>query len=50
MKIVLLLNEKGSISYTELMETLGFVTTGLFNYHLKVHKEASIDKFCLKGW
>jgi hypothetical protein len=35
-KIVLLLNEKGSLSYTELMETLGFVTTGLFNYHLKV--------------
>jgi DNA-binding transcriptional ArsR family regulator len=35
-KIVLLLNEKGSLSYTELMETLGFVTTGLLNYHLKV--------------
>ena len=35
-KIVLLLHEKGSLSYTELMETLGFVTTGLFNYHLKV--------------
>ena len=35
-KIVLLLNERGSLSYTELMETLGFVTTGLFNYHLKV--------------
>jgi hypothetical protein len=35
-KIVLLLNEKGSLSYTELMERLGFVTTGLFNYHLKV--------------
>jgi DNA-binding transcriptional ArsR family regulator len=29
-KIVLLLNERGSLSYTELMETLGFVTTGLF--------------------
>ena len=35
-KIVLLLNEKGSLSCTELMEKLGFVTTGLFNYHLKI--------------
>lgn len=35
-KIVLLLSEKGCLSYTELMETLGFTTTGLFNYHLKV--------------
>jgi DNA-binding transcriptional ArsR family regulator len=35
-KIVLLLNEKGAISYTDLMDTLGFVTTGLLNYHLKV--------------
>ena len=35
-KIVRLLDENGSLSYTELMETLGFVTTGLFNYHLKV--------------
>ena len=34
--IVLLLNEKGTMSYTELMETLGFLTTGLLNYHLKV--------------
>ena len=35
-KIILLLNEKGSFSYTDLMETMGFVTTGLLNYHLKV--------------
>ena len=34
-KIILLLDEKGSISYTDLMETLGFLTTGLLNYHLK---------------
>ncbi|MBN1244105.1 helix-turn-helix transcriptional regulator [Candidatus Bathyarchaeota archaeon] len=35
-KIVLLLNDKGSLSYTELMDTLGIVSTGLLNYHLKV--------------
>ncbi len=35
-KIILLLNEKNTMSYTELMETMGFLTTGLLNYHLKV--------------
>jgi hypothetical protein len=35
-KIVLKLNEKGSISYTELMGDLGIVSTGTLNYHLKV--------------
>ena len=35
-QIVLLLNEKGSLSYTELMDTLGIVSTGTLNYHLKV--------------
>lgn len=35
-KIVLLLNEKATLSYTDLMENMGFVTTGLLNYHLKV--------------
>jgi len=35
-KIILLLDEKDSLSYTDLMETLGFLTTGLLNYHLKV--------------
>ena len=35
-KIIILLNEKGELSYTDLMETLGFVTTGRLNYHLKV--------------
>jgi DNA-binding transcriptional ArsR family regulator len=35
-KIILLLNEKGSLSYTDLMDTLGIVSTGLLNYHLKV--------------
>jgi hypothetical protein len=35
-KTVLLLNEKGGLSYTELMDTLGIGSTGLFNYHLKV--------------
>ncbi len=34
--IVLQLNEKGILSYTELMDNLGFLTTGLLNYHLKV--------------
>jgi DNA-binding transcriptional ArsR family regulator len=35
-KIVLLLNEKGSLSYSDLMDTLGIVSTGTLNYHLKV--------------
>ena len=35
-KTVLLLNEKGNLSYTELMDGLGIVSTGLLNYHLKV--------------
>lgn len=35
-RIVLLLNEKGSLSYTALMDTLGIVSTGTLNYHLKV--------------
>jgi len=35
-KIILLLNDKGSLSYTDLMDTLGIVSTGTLNYHLKV--------------
>jgi len=35
-QIVLLLNEKNSMGYTELMDTLGIVSTGTLNYHLKV--------------
>lgn len=35
-RILLLLNEKGSMSYTDLMDTLGIVSTGTLNYHLKV--------------
>lgn len=35
-KIVLLLNEKGSLSYSDLMDSLGIVSTGTLNYHLKV--------------
>jgi DNA-binding transcriptional ArsR family regulator len=35
-KIILLLNEKGSVSYTDLMDALGIVSTGTLNYHLKV--------------
>ena len=35
-KIILLLNENGSLSYTDLMDTLGIVSTGTLNYHLKV--------------
>jgi DNA-binding transcriptional ArsR family regulator len=35
-KIVLSLNEKGSLSYTDLMDTVEIVSTGTLNYHLKV--------------
>jgi predicted transcriptional regulator len=35
-KIVLLLNEKGSLSYTDLMDALEIVSTGTLNYHLKI--------------
>ncbi len=35
-KIVLLLNEKGSLSYSDLMDMLGIVSTGTLNYHLKI--------------
>jgi hypothetical protein len=35
-KIVLLLNEKGRLSYTDLMKGLEISNTGRLNYHLKV--------------
>lgn len=35
-QIILLLSEKGSLSYSDLMDTLGFSSTGTLNYHLKV--------------
>jgi len=35
-KILALIDEKGSISYTDLMSALGLLTTGLLNYHLKI--------------
>lgn len=35
-KIVLLLNERGSLSYTDLMKTLEISNTGRLNYHLKI--------------
>jgi hypothetical protein len=35
-KIVILLNEKGSFGYTELMDATEVGSTGLLNYHLKV--------------
>jgi DNA-binding HxlR family transcriptional regulator len=35
-KIVLLLNEKGTLGYTALMEDIDVVSTGTLNYHLKV--------------
>ena len=35
-KIVLLLNEKGSLSYTHLMKTLKISNTGRINYHLRI--------------
>jgi DNA-binding transcriptional ArsR family regulator len=34
--IILLLNEKGSLSYTELLDASDTGSTGLLNYHLKV--------------
>ena len=34
-KIVLLLNQKGTLSYTDLMEELAFINYGRLNYHLK---------------
>lgn len=34
--IIHLLNEKGSLCYTDLLENLQVVSTGLLNYHLKV--------------
>ena len=35
-KIILKLNEKDNMSYTDLMESLSIVSTGTLNYHLKV--------------
>jgi predicted transcriptional regulator len=35
-KIVLSINEKGSLSYTELMNAVAVSSTGTLNYHLKV--------------
>lgn len=35
-KIIMLLNEKGGIGYTELLDTTEAGSTGLLNYHLKV--------------
>lgn len=35
-KIILMLNEKSSLSYTDLINTLGIDSTGTLNYHLKV--------------
>ena len=35
-KIIMLLNEKGGIAYTELLDTTEAGSTGLLNYHLKV--------------
>jgi len=35
-RILLLLNEKGSVGYSDLMNQMGITNTGTFNYHLKV--------------
>jgi len=35
-KAILLLNEKGAMSYTDLMNELGIASTGMLNYHLKI--------------
>ena len=34
-KIIILLNERGSLSYTEINDALGCMSTGKLNYHLK---------------
>jgi len=38
-KILLLLNERGHLSYTDLMKTLEIENTGTLNYHLKILKD-----------
>lgn len=38
-KIILLLNERGNLSYTDLMKSLEVDNTGRFNYHLKILNE-----------
>ena len=35
-KIILKLNEKTGLTYTDLMESLEIVSTGTLNYHLKI--------------
>jgi DNA-binding transcriptional ArsR family regulator len=35
-QIILLLNQQGNLSYTQLLDSLDAVSTGLLNYHLKV--------------
>lgn len=35
-KIISLLDEKGSLGYTDLMNTVGVASTGTLNYHLKI--------------
>jgi hypothetical protein len=35
-RVILLLQEKGSLSYVDLMKALGITNTGKMNYHLKV--------------
>ncbi len=35
-RIIILLHEKGSLSYVDLMKALGIENTGKMNYHLKV--------------
>jgi DNA-binding transcriptional ArsR family regulator len=35
-KIIIALKEKGSLTYTDLMESLDILSTGTLNYHLKV--------------
>jgi DNA-binding HxlR family transcriptional regulator len=43
-KIILLLNEKGNLTYSELMNTLGISSTGTLNYHLKVINDLVMKK------
>jgi DNA-binding transcriptional ArsR family regulator len=43
-KIVNLLHEKGSLSYTELMNNLGIDSTGKINYHLRILNDLVVKR------
>ena len=43
-RILLLLHEKGSLSYVDLMKAIGITSTGKMNYHLKVLNNLILKK------